>query len=519
MGWSELLDRTGAYADGTERPPIPEGPIASGQRNDTLTRLAGALRRHGASELSILAALRSENAERCQPPLEDVELRRIAHSIAQKPPEPPPVVIPATNGRHPELGSVTAEHAWPEPLEDAAYHGPLGAMVHAVEDYTEADPVGILGTLLTDVACLMGDARTIHQGAWHSARLFTVLVGDTAFGRKGTATAVSRDILRLIEPEYWRLLVAGLGSGEGLVNRLRRLAADGGTEHRALVTDAEFGRLLAVMGREGSTLSPILRDAWDGAPLGRTLARQDDLIHEHHVCLLAHITPRELRARLNSVERDNGFANRFLWLMVRRQRLVPFPQPPDKLVQGLWPPVARAIAHARTPHAMTWTPDAASAWEEFYAEQAEQRHFGMLGAISARAEAQVTRVALVYALVDAADAIDVPHLEAAREVWRYAVDSARYVFGDSTGNRHADVLLRWLRQGEVAWNEAKRELGMRTAADMQEVVDVLVSGDLAELGERPHPTGGRAVRVILAKGAKGAKDAGGTQQRERESDA
>jgi hypothetical protein len=38
-------------------------------------------------------------------------------------------------------------------------------MVHAVEDYTEADPVGILGTLLTDVACLMGDARTIHQGA------------------------------------------------------------------------------------------------------------------------------------------------------------------------------------------------------------------------------------------------------------------------------------------------------------------------------------------------------------------
>ena len=157
-----------------------------------------------------------------------------------------------------------------------------------------------------------------------------VLVGDTAFGRKGTATSIGRDILRLIEPDYYKLLVAGLGSGEGLVKRFRRLQAEGGTEHRALITDSEFGRLLAVMGREGSTLSPILRDAWDGAPLGRTLARQDDLIHEHHVCLLAHITPRELRARLDGLERDNGFANRFLWLLVRRQRLVPFPQPPDR---------------------------------------------------------------------------------------------------------------------------------------------------------------------------------------------
>lgn len=517
MGWADA--NIYADEDGFQpREPVPSGEIPAGQRNATLARIAGALRRHGNSEEVILAALRARNGEQAAANrLPDGELVAIAASIGKKPPESPPVVIAATNSTR---LTIAPEQPWPEALGEAAYHGPLGAMVHAVEDYTEADPVGILGTLLTDVACVLGDARTIHQGAWHAPRLFTVLVGDTAFGRKGTATAIGRDILRLIEPEYWRLLVAGLGSGEGLVNRLRRLAADGGTEHRALVTDAEFGRLLAVMGREGSTLSPILRDAWDGAPLGRTLARQDDLIHEHHVGLLAHITPRELRARLDSVERDNGFANRFVWLMVRRQRLVPFPQPPDKLVQGLWPPVARAIAHARTPQAMTWTPDAASVWEQFYTEQAERRYSGMLGAISARAEAQVTRLALVYALVDAEDAVDVPHLDAAREVWRYAVDSARYIFGDSTGNRHADVLLGWLASGEVAWSEAKRELGMRTAADMQEVVNVLVSAGLAELGEQPRAGApGRPVRVIRPNNAKGAKDAGGTQQRERESDA
>jgi len=510
LSWTEAIAQASPRSNGR----VPEARIPAGSRNSELASLAGVMREAGMSEESMAAALIAENRRRCDPPLDDDEVRKIAASYAKYPAGQPPIILATGSGATPVP---RLEPEWPEPLNAAAYHGPLGAMVRAVEEHTEADPVGILGTLLTDVACLLGDARTIHQGAWHAPRLFTVLVGDTAFGRKGTATSLSRDILKLIEPDYYRLLVAGLGSGEGLVNRLRRLKADGGTERRALVMDSEFGRLLAVMGREGSTLSPILRDAWDGAPLGRTLARQDDLIHEHHVCLMAHVTMRELRARLAGVERDNGFANRFLWLLVRRQRLVPFPQPPERLVTGLWAPVARAIAQAQTPRSMSWTADAADAWEAFYAEQAEQRHAGMLAAIAARSEAQVTRLALTYALIDAADAIDVPHLEAAREVWRYAVDSARCIFGDSTGNRHADVLRSWLERGdEVTWTEAKRELGLRTAADISEVVDVLLSLDLVELAERPHPTGGRAVRVIRSKGAKGAKDTGGTQVPERE---
>lgn len=473
-------------------------PIPIGRRNVALTELAGALRAQNLGEAAIRAALRAENAERCVVPLDEREVDRIAASIARYPPGPALVLVTGQAGEF--VPTPAAVPAWPAPLAEAAYHGPLGAMVRAVGDYTEADPVGILASLLTDVAGLLGDARPIHQGAWHAPRLFSVLVGETASGRKGTATALARDILKLIEPDYWRLLVAGLGSGEGLVNRLRRLAEDGRGEHRAMVTDSEFGRLLTVMTREGSTLSPILRDAWDGAPLGRTLARTDDLVHEHHVTLLAHITPRELRARLDGTERVNGFANRFLWFMVRRQRLVPFPQPPDALVAGLWPPVARAIVAAQVPRVMTWTSDAAEAWQTFYAELAERVTLGPLAAIAARAEAQVTRLALVYALVDGAEAVDVPHLDAAREVWRYALDSARYVFGDSTGNRHADELLRWVREEPegVAWDEGRRGLGLRTAADMAEVVAVLTAAGLAEVGERPHPRGGRAVRVIRA---------------------
>ena len=65
--------------------PLPK-QITEGERDTLLTSLAGSMRRRGASEEAILAALREENASRVVPPLSDGQLKKIARSIAQKPP-------------------------------------------------------------------------------------------------------------------------------------------------------------------------------------------------------------------------------------------------------------------------------------------------------------------------------------------------------------------------------------------------------------------------------------------------
>jgi len=90
MGWSELLQQT--------REPVPAGPIPDGRRDESLTRIAGAQRRHGASEAAILAALRIENRERCQPPLPDADVRKIARSVARYAPEPESMQLLTRNG-------------------------------------------------------------------------------------------------------------------------------------------------------------------------------------------------------------------------------------------------------------------------------------------------------------------------------------------------------------------------------------------------------------------------------------
>ncbi len=70
--------------------------IPAGQRNATLASLAGAMRRKGASQIAIAAALLAENAERCDPPLPEREVERIAASISRYPSEDPSVPAPTT---------------------------------------------------------------------------------------------------------------------------------------------------------------------------------------------------------------------------------------------------------------------------------------------------------------------------------------------------------------------------------------------------------------------------------------
>ena len=63
----------------------------------------------------------------------------------------------------------------------------------------------------------------------------------------------------------------------------------------------------------------------------------------------------------------------------------------------------------------------------------------------ARAEAQVMRLALLYALADSADSIRKEHLIAALGLWDYAEASARHIFGDALGDPVADEILAALR--------------------------------------------------------------------------
>src|SRR5690606_25186106 len=78
----ELQEKKRKLSNKQSTQTVAEG-IGEGGRNDSLTRIAGALRRQGIGADAIEVALKSLNEELCDPPLEEEEVERIARSVSR----------------------------------------------------------------------------------------------------------------------------------------------------------------------------------------------------------------------------------------------------------------------------------------------------------------------------------------------------------------------------------------------------------------------------------------------------
>src|SRR6266508_2637808 len=317
------------------------------------------------------------------------------------------------------LTVLPAAPGWPEAPHPDAYDGLAGAIVETIAPHTEADPVAILGQLL--VAC----GSVIGRSAWfgveatrHHPNEFVVLVGDSAKARKGSSWDHVARLLARADPAFAARTHTGLSTGEGLVWAVRDPAgADpGAADQRLLVVEPEFASVLKATGRDVNTLSPVLRAAWDGRALQLLTRTAPARASAAHVAVIGHITATELRAQLNAVELANGFLNRFMLLACRRVRLLPEGGEPDPLAgTGLDASLASALAVARNAGQLRFALGARVAWWDTYARLSEPAP-GLAGAMCARAEAHVVRLALIYALLDRSTAINLAHLYAALAV-------------------------------------------------------------------------------------------------------
>ncbi|HZA21524.1 MAG TPA: hypothetical protein VFA32_02795, partial [Dehalococcoidia bacterium] len=224
-------------------------------------------------------------------------------------------------------------------------------------------------------------------------------------------------------------------------------ADPGIADKRLLVMETEFSAVLQVMDRETNTLSAIIRQAWDSGVLRIMTKNNPAKATGAHISIIGHITKEELTRHLGATEAANGFGNRFLWVCTKRARVLPEGGgTPDynPLVEHLH----NALDLARQPDRIQRDDLARSVWAEVYSALSEGQP-GLFGAITNRAEAQVLRLSVIYAVLDGSRVIQLPHLEAALAVWQYCEASARYIFGDATGDQVADRILEALSNGEM----------------------------------------------------------------------
>jgi CHC2 zinc finger/Toprim-like len=357
---------------------------------------------------------------------------------------------------------------YPKPLAPEAFYGVAGEIVRRIEPHTEGDSAALLFQFLAAFGNLIGhDHYIVADGTRHYLNVYGVLVGQSSKGRKGTSWNHVANVIERVEPDWRQDRISfGLSSGEGLIWAVRDpieetrpirqkgrytgeyetyIANHGEDDKRLLVIESEFANVLKVMAREGNTLSPIIRSAWDCGDLKTMVKNSPTKASKAHISILGHITREELRRLLTQTESANGFANRFCWLAVKRSKCLPdggaihtvnF----DDVVAQL----QSAVDFAKDFLEIVRDPEAKELWRAIYPDLSEGKP-GMLGAITGRAEAQVMRLSAIYALLDKSKVIRPEHHRAAMALWRYCEESCRWIFGTNTGDRNADKILVALR--------------------------------------------------------------------------
>ncbi|WP_439621832.1 DUF3987 domain-containing protein [Gemmata sp.] len=338
---------------------------------------------------------------------------------------------------------------WPV-LDKAAMHGPMGALVRAIEPHTEADPVAILLQTLVGFGNIVGrQVYYAHEADRHYGNEFLVVVGPTATGRKGTSWGWARRALGVADTSWAsERIVRGLSSGEGLIHEVRDAGKDdaGASDKRLMVQESEFASVLKVIDRQGNTLSPVLRQAWEGGQLRTLVKTSPAKCDAPHISMIGHITSEELRRCLTATEVANGLGNRHLFACVRRSKMLPDGGTPDeKLVEACGQEIGYAAAFAKNGFVMTRSEDARELWHEQYPRLSADRP-GLVGAMSARCLAHVCRLSMMYALLDRQPVIGVQHLRAGIACWDYCEASLRFVFGDTLGDPTADEIRTQLRE-------------------------------------------------------------------------
>lgn len=400
--------------------------------------------------------------------------------------------------------------SWPA-LPEAAKYGLAGDLADAGSAGTEADPAGILVTTLTWASALIGARPVQYVGnSNHYARIFCVLVGASSKARKGTTewpvrrVMTQAEILDPISLDGMRIRPGGLSSAEGLINVVRDEDGGGG-DKRLLCIESEFGRVLRSMQRQGNTLDALIKQAWDGGDL-HTLTKESPLTATNpHVCIIGHITQDELSTLLSNADIYGGLGNRFLWCCIRRNGKHPHPKRmSDEVVADLAREFRSAFEHALRLEVVGWADDfVKKRWEEVYDELSEGGH-GVVGAMTSRSEAQVLRLAMIYALLDKSAHIGRAHLDAALALWEYCSQSASFLFqgNDPVTEAAAKVIKHFdeFVNAELSHTELGTLVGSRDPGFKNKVVKRLLASNLIDSDE--VKTGGRSRTVYRKKDKK-----------------
>ena len=485
-----------------------ENLIPEGQRNCTLSRLAGSMRRNGMGKEEILAGISTSNRIRCHPPLVTSEVERIADSIASYESDQLTVAV-IENHYGQDFKEEPTGPRDPGPFPDRLLHVP--GFVSEVMEYNLAmafKPQPVLA--LSGALCLQGvlAARKVRDPRDNRTNLYVVGVAPSGAG-KDHARKVNRNIL----------FQAGLSHLEGNED----FASDSGLVNAVdanpgiLFQVDEIGRLLKTLKDSRNThlynIITILLRMYSNANTvyrGKAYADRERSTDIVQPCVLLYglTVPENLYQSLTADNLVDGFLARLLIFEVEgnpsRQRVEQVPVPESILEKARFWGKFTVNLDPRTGQPDPVVVRCTDKANEIFDALAERVDEEMINGDSAcralwsRVEENTCRLSLIYAC-----SRDPEHLEIDADASQWASDLSvhlvqRMLFladqwvADGAFDAHQKKVLRILREkgGSISRTELTRRTQSLKGRDRDEVINNLI--EAGQIVRRKKTTSGRA---------------------------
>ncbi len=354
-------------------------------------------------------------------------------------------------------------------LEDADFYGPLGEITKRICQYSEASPEVIYISLIVAFGNMMGRGPYFNIGATqHHANEYMAGVGETARARKGTASDESKAVQKLVD-RVWATTrqMGGFRSPQAVISAIKddstfrffnrkhreyeEKTTPGVTDKRLCINENELSALFKLITNNENNAAEMFRNGWDSQPLsnkvaGKTEAGEHNSLEcrEPHLSIIGFTTASQAKETLPMDVAGSGDGNRFLWVYIKRKKLIPEPPPPidwsEETIEApcglidqvsVLPYLMDMLTKASQPRLIPFANAAVrKEWARIYKrwENAIGKADTFLGGMTSRGPAHIRRIAMILALVDCSEWIDLPHLRMAEKIVSFSVKSARMIF-------------------------------------------------------------------------------------------
>jgi hypothetical protein len=319
-------------------------------------------------------------------------------------------------------------------LRPEALHGVLGYIAEVGSANSEAVPAALAMNCMARFCALLGREPFIEIGdEVRSLRPFVLIIGPTAYGRKGTSTALPDKIFNEVGMLTNQRVdkITSMSSGEGVINMVKDDEDEMVVDQRVYFEISEFAGVLTQIKRESNILASTLRDAWDGRVLHVANKNSPIRSSHNHIVITTHITKEELLKDLSKTHLVNGFLNRFYLMYSIREKVVDRPQPVNhSVVNSIAVYIAKAleIAGARCKQPIMLNEEAMARWIEIRHELEGRFRGQHVAPLMVRASAYLWMFAGAIALINHKEVVEAVHLDAALAWVDYWEETANFCF-------------------------------------------------------------------------------------------